>query len=80
MNIIPTIDAERDSLETHVELCAERYLNLDERMGKLESKVDALTAKVDSVKSELNRTLVATGGTIVVALIGCATAIIGHIK
>ena len=80
MNTIPTIEAERDSLETHVELCAERYLNLDERMGKLESIVDALTAKVDSVKSELNRTLVATGGTIVVALIGCATAIIGHIK
>jgi uncharacterized protein YlxW (UPF0749 family) len=80
MNTLPTIEAERDSLETHVELCAERYANLDERMGKLESKVDSLVAKVDSVKAELNRTLIATGGTIVVALIGCATAIIGHIK
>jgi len=80
MQTIPTIEAERDSLETHVELCAERYLALDERLGKLEGKVDALVAKVDSVKSELNRTLIATGGTIVVALIGCATAVISHIK
>jgi len=80
MNTLPTIEAERDNLATHVELCAERYANLDERMGKLESKVDSLVAKVDSVKAELNRTLIATGGTIVVALIGCATAIIGHIK
>jgi len=80
MQTIPTIEAERDSLETHVELCAERYLALDERLGKLEGKVDALVAKVDAVKSELNKTLIATGGTIVVALIGCATAVISHIK
>ena len=80
MNTLPTIDAERDSLETHVELCAERYANLDERMSKLEGKVDALVAKVDAVKSELNKTLIATGGTIVVALIGCATAVISHLK
>jgi L-rhamnose isomerase len=80
MNTLPTIDAERDSLETHVELCAERYANLDERMSKLEIKVDALVAKVDAVKSELNKTLIATGGTIVVALIGCATAVISHLK
>ena len=37
-------DFERTSLETHVELCGERYLTLERRIGRLERTVVWATA------------------------------------
>jgi len=34
---------ERENLEAHVDLCAERYRVLEEKLNRLESKVDSLT-------------------------------------
>ena len=37
---------ERENLEAHVDLCAERYRVLEEKLNRLETKVDTLTDEV----------------------------------
>ena len=36
----PTTELEKDNLEAHVDLCALRYEQLDNRLGSLEKKVE----------------------------------------
>ena len=80
MSTWSTIPAEHQDLATHVDLCAQRYQALDQRMESLELKVDSLVTKVDDVKNSIFTTLITTGGTIIVALIGAVFTIISHIK
>ena len=80
MNVFPLLGKEREDLSIHVDICAERYKGLDERLTKVEKKIDDVHATVQSVRTDLTKTLVATAGTIVVALIGCAGVIVNHIK
>ena len=37
-----TTDLERENLEAHVDLCQQRYENLESRLTKIESKVQYL--------------------------------------
>jgi len=80
MDTLPTIDAERTSLDTHVDLCAQRYQNLDERMGTFESKIDNLTKKVESLHADLWKVLIGSAGTVIASVITVAGVIITHIK
>jgi hypothetical protein len=43
---VPT-DIEKKNLEAHVELCAERYKNLDEKLGTVEKKVFDVEKKLE---------------------------------
>jgi hypothetical protein len=69
MTTISTIEAESESLSTHVELCAQRYRELDSRLGNLESKIDRIDTKVDDFRTEMKKTLIITGGTILTSVI-----------
>jgi hypothetical protein len=80
MSTIQTIDAESTSLETHVELCAQRYEALDQRLVGMESKVDALSKKVESLHADLWKVLIGTMGTVVVSIITTIGVILTHIK
>jgi L-rhamnose isomerase len=80
MSTISTIEREKEDLGVHVDICAQRYQSLDDRLDKVEKKVDEVKKTVETFKVDLTKTLVATAGTIVVALIGCAGIIINHIK
>jgi len=80
MDTLPTIEAERTSLDTHVDLCAQRYQNLDERMGSVEKKLDDVHKKVESLHADLWKVLIGTIGTVVVSLITTAGVILTHIK
>jgi len=80
MTTIQTIDAESSSLETHVELCAQRYEALDQRLVKVESKIDDVHKKVESLHADLWKVLIGTIGTVVVSLITTAGVILTHIK
>lgn len=84
-------DIEKKSLEAHVELCAERYRNLDEklcnlddRMVKIESKIETLITDIktamNSGANESNKTIIVIGTAIVAALIGGIFTLIVHIK
>ena len=80
-------EIEKKSLEAHVELCAERYRNLDERlcslderMGKIETLITEVKTAIASVPNESNKTLIAIGTTIVGALVGACITLIVHLK
>jgi prefoldin subunit 5 len=87
-------DIEKKSLEAHVELCAERYKNLenklqtlDVRMGKLETLIVDIKQAIAETNSEVkaspnesNKTLITIGTAIVAALLGGIVTLIVHIK
>lgn len=80
-------DIEKKSLEAHVELCAERYKNLndrlcslDERMGKIETLIAEVKTAVATAPNEGNKTMIVIGTTIVGALIGAIATLVVHIK
>ena len=60
---------ERENLEAHVELCAQRYDALEQRMSSVEGKLSTLQDTVE--KSSLNtiKILIGTAGTIIVAML-----------
>jgi CHAD domain-containing protein len=60
---------EKENLEAHVELCAQRYDALEKRMSSVEGKLGTLQDTVE--KSSLNtiKILIGTAGTIIVAML-----------
>jgi 5-bromo-4-chloroindolyl phosphate hydrolysis protein len=46
-----TTDIEKKSLEAHVELCAERYRFLEEKLENVESKISAVNITLTQVRS-----------------------------
>ena len=53
-----TTDIEKKSLEAHVELCAERYSNLETKLENLEQRMDKLEGYLVDIKNALtNSTL-----------------------
>lgn len=67
---------EKENLEAHVELCAQRYDALEKRLSSVEGKLATLQDTVE--KSSLNtvKVLVGTAGTIIVAVLSLAGVII----
>ena len=80
-------EIEKENLEAHVELCAERYKNLDEklqtldsRLGKLETLIVEIKQAISSVPNESNKTIIGIGTTILGAMVGAIITLIVHIK
>lgn len=76
-----TTDIEKKSLEAHVELCAERYSNLETKLDNLEGRMDKLEGHIVDIKDTIrnvgndnNKTIITIGTTIGGVLI---TAVIG---
>jgi hypothetical protein len=77
-----TTALEKKSLEAHVDLCAQRYRFLEEKIGGMDEKIDAVVDTVAGVKSSVdkmaeknNDRLVNWGVGIIVFLVG----IIGYL-
>jgi len=78
-------DIEKKSLEAHVELCAERYRNLDERLEHLDGKIGAVEKIVREVHDmihnmgrERNAQLINWGAGIIVGLLGAIGWLLTH--
>jgi len=66
LTMTTTTDIEKKNLEAHVELCAERYKNLDNkldtverRVTDVEKKLDAKMTSVEDVLDEIKKMIVA---------------------
>jgi hypothetical protein len=80
-------DIEKENLEAHVELCAERYRRLEEKFETLEGRLDVLAVDLGDIKSDINRdnkviirTLIGTAGTIILALVSTGAALFSQVR
>jgi hypothetical protein len=78
---MPTTDIEKENLEAHVELCAERYKQLETKLDGLEVRMDKLEEHVVFIRQHLaesgnqqNKQLITIGTTVIGVLM---TAVIG---
>ncbi len=65
---------ERENLEAHVDLCAERYRVLEEKLNRLEVKVDGLTNAMSKVAEKQTQSSLSSNKLIIGA---AATVIAG---
>jgi tetrahydromethanopterin S-methyltransferase subunit G len=68
-SISKTTDLEKQSLEAHVDLCAIRYQNLDNRIDKIEKKVEAIHEDITEGNKSMTKVLIGSAGTIVAGLL-----------
>lgn len=80
-----TTDIEKKSLEAHVELCAERYKLLENKLETLDEKIEGLVTSIESIKSAVqamaekrNNQLIAWGIGIIGALLATVGWLLSH--
>ena len=72
----PTTKLERENLEAHVDLCAERYAQLDRRLTGLEEKVDNVHKDIQAGNASMIKVLVGAAATIVAGLLSTIVVIL----
>jgi hypothetical protein len=76
-------DIEKENLEAHVELCAERYRQLNMKLDTLNTKVSSMEGMISEIKNGLsdandkhNRQLITIGTSVIVVLIGAIVTLL----
>jgi len=65
-----TTDIEKENLEAHVELCAQRYEAIEKRLTTIENKVGNLHTTLEKSSLHTVKVLIGSAGTIIVAVLG----------
>jgi len=85
-NMSKTTDIEKKNLEAHVELCAERYAalenkldNLDERMTVIERHVVEIKDSITNKTGGINKQMIAIGTTIVGVMFTAVISLLIHL-
>ena len=83
--MVDTTDIEKKSLEAHVELCAERYRYLEEKLDSLEARsiennkmISDIKSMVQTVVNKRNDQIISWGLGVIVALGGVIGWFITH--
>jgi hypothetical protein len=63
------IDIEKENLEAHVDLCAQRYESLDQRLTKIESKFGELQKLIEAGQNSMIKVVIGTAGTVVTGVL-----------
>lgn len=71
-----TTDIEKENLEAHVELCAERYKQLETRLTSIEEKVGKLADAINESRGSMMKVLIGTAGTVVAGVLSTLVVII----
>ena len=64
-----TTSLEKENLEAHVDLCAQRYEVLEGRLTKIEEKVESIHSDMIDGQKSMTKVLIGTAGTIVAGLL-----------
>lgn len=64
-----TTNLEKENLEAHVDLCEQRYKNLETRMQNIESKVEHIHRDITSGQKSMTKVIIGAAGTIVAGLL-----------
>lgn len=71
-----TTSLEKENLEAHVDLCAQRYEVLEGRLTKIEDKVEAIHKDITEGQKSMTKVLIGTAGTIVAGLLSTIVVIL----
>ena len=76
MSTTATTKLEKESLEAHVDLCALRYGQLDERLTQLEEKVETIHNDIIDGQKSMTKVIIGTAGTIIAGVLGIVVTIL----
>lgn len=71
-----TTELEKQSLEAHVDLCALRYNNLDNRLNAVEGTLKEIHADIKNGQASMTKVLIGTAGTVIAGLLSTLIVII----
>jgi prefoldin subunit 5 len=71
-----TTDIEKQNLEAHVELCAQRYDALEKRLGNVETMLTGLKSAVEASHLNTVKVLIGSAGTVIVGVLSLIGIII----
>ena len=69
-------DLEKESLEAHVELCALRYQQLDERLSTLEEKVGTIHTDIIEGQKSMTKVIIGTAGTVIAGVLSIVVTLL----
>jgi hypothetical protein len=72
-------DIEKQNLEAHVELCAQRYDALEIRLTSVEGKITTLQDTVEKSHLSMVKILIGTAGTIIVAILSLLGVVVTNL-
>ena len=64
-----TTDLEKQNLEAHVDLCEQRYKNLESRLSNIEEKVESIHTDINAGNKSMVKVIIGATGTIVAGLL-----------
>jgi len=73
------IEFEKSNLEVHVDLCAQRYSAIEDRLTKIEKKFDVLQDLIETGHKSMAKVIIGTAGTIVTGVLSVLIAILTKI-
>lgn len=76
MSSLQPTQIEKENLESHVELCALRYQNLEFRLTNIETKVEGLASKISESSNSMSKVIIGATATIVAGLISTVVTIL----
>ena len=71
-----TTELEKTSLEAHVDLCALRYRNLDNRLNAVENTLRDIHSDLKTGQSSMTKVLIGTAGTVCAGLLSTVVVIL----
>jgi len=69
-------DLEKENLEAHVDLCQQRYDQLERRLGNVEEKMEHIHNDMGKSHASLVKVIIGTSGTIVAGLLSTIVVIL----
>jgi hypothetical protein len=70
------IDIEKTNLEAHVDLCAQRYKSLDDRLTSIEGKFGDLKKLIEDGHASMTKVLIGTAGTVITGVLGLVVVVL----
>jgi hypothetical protein len=70
MSGLQTTELEKENLEAHVDLCAQRYQLLEYRLSVIEVKVENIHKDIQQGNKSMAAVIITSAGTVVAGLLG----------
>jgi hypothetical protein len=71
-----TTELEKQNLEAHVDLCAERYKGLHDRLSAIETTLTHINEDMKTGQKSHSKTIIATAGTVIAGLLSTVVVIL----